>query len=652
VSIQVVPRRVLDDQQAVRPKDAVRNVSGVQDAFGWGALRDRLIVRGFEIVDFPQGGSYVDGLLQFDSINSLANVENVEVLKGASAMLFGRMQPGGLVNYVTKRPQRQRAHSVQQQFGSFGQYRTTLDTTGQLRGDGSLMYRANAEFIEADSFRDFVNSNRVFVAPSLTWKPSARTQFDVDVSYQDDETLNDYGIPAFGSGVAPIPRTRYLGESFNRSTTTTDQESVGMTHRFTDQWRLKAKVSRFAQNGLFDETVVEFVDETTGIADRWLYDAPYTADASYGVADLTGALTTGRIKHTMLFGVDRYGRTYTEDGIFVDPFSTATGLFPSPIDIFNPVYGYDKAAVLEGQPRASFQTKDSWWGVYAQDQVSLSDQWHVMIGGRFDHAVAQQSRNPERTTDVETVDNRFSSRLGVLFHPTPDIGLFANYTRAFGGPNIGVSAEDGSALPSRTSSQMEGGVKTQWLQGRITASAVIFQLTQANIAQPISPVPGSPSDVSGEARSRGLELDLLGRFGSDVDVVASYTRSDGEFTIDANNQGNGLPNVAPHMGSLWLQYRLDSAGLPGASVGGGIFSIGDRPGDNANSFVLPGYARVDVAATYRARVGRSALVFQVNVENLLDEEYFAAANGRTYLVRISNTPGTPRSVMGSIRFEF
>ena len=361
----------------------------------------------------------------------------------------------------------------------------------------------------------------------------------------------------------------------------------------------------------------------------------------FATADVSGQLTTGAVRHNLLAGTDYYNRRYFEDGIFVDPFSTSNGLFPSPIDIFNPVYGYDKAAVLDGQPRASFQTSDDWMGFYAQDQLTLgaARQWHVLVGGGFDHARSRQSRNPERDTDVQTNDDTFSPRVGALYQPIPQVAVFANNARAFGGPNIGVSAVDGSALPSRTSRQSEAGVKFQLYGQRVSGSAVYFHLTKENIAQPLSVQPGSPSDVSGEARSRGFELDVLGQLSDTLSISATYpTRTDAEYTEDLRAQGNRLPNVADHMGSLWMQYRLDIAGLRGAGVAAGIFMMGDRAGDRPNSFVMPGYARVDLAGTYRFRAGQSAMVAQLNVENLFDKEYFLSADGRPLYARIGTAP--------------
>jgi iron complex outermembrane receptor protein len=653
VSIQVVPRAVIDDQQAIRPKDALKNVSGVQPGFRFGNLRDGSIIRGFETDSFPQGGSYLDGVLQFEASNSLANIERIEVLKGASAMLFGRLEPGGLINYVSKRPLKEAYYSIQQQFGSFDSYRTTLDATGAVIGDDSLLYRVNFEYLDSDSFRDFVTSERVFVAPSLTWNITEHTKIDIDFIYQKDDNVNDYGLPAFGKKVANLPVSRFTGEPGQLSNTETFQEAITFSHAFNDDWKVKSKYAKYDMNGAYNETVLESLNEVTGIGDRWLYYAPNGIDSHFFTTDITGHFSTGPFKHTLLFGGDYYNRKYNEDGIFVDKWYTANGLFPTPIDIYNPVYGYDRQAVLAGQPRSFSQRKDEWWGLYLQDQIDFNDQWHLMLGGRFDHADSSRANDRERNNTVEqSSDEKFSPRIGLMYQPVEWIGFFTNYSEAFNSPNIGRNALDGSALGSQTSKQYETGIKGNWFEGRLTASAVFFHLIKNNIAQPTSPIPGSPYNLSGEARSQGLEIDVNGKITDYWDVITTYTYTDAKFTDDPNNKGNRLPNVAHHMGSAWTNFHFDEFGLQGLSAGAGAFVIGPRFGDNANSFEMPGYVRFDTSLAYKMKLAETTLTAQFNVENLLDKRYFLASGSRSYLPRISTTPGAERTFLGSLRLEF
>ncbi|MGH8656432.1 MAG: TonB-dependent siderophore receptor, partial [Gammaproteobacteria bacterium] len=207
VSIQVVPREVMDDQQAIRLEDVTRNVSGVQPAFGFGDVTEEFIIRGFR-TDF-RNQVFRDGFrIRGIGVSETANLERVEVLKGLAAVLFGRVEPGGIINQVSKRPLPEPYYSLQQQFGSFDLYRTTVDATGPITKDRSLSYRLNLSYINSNSFRDNVFLDRVFVSPSLAWRPREGTEVNLKLEYKNQDTIDDEGIPAIGNRPAPLPISR------------------------------------------------------------------------------------------------------------------------------------------------------------------------------------------------------------------------------------------------------------------------------------------------------------------------------------------------------------------------------------------------------------------------------------------------------------
>jgi iron complex outermembrane receptor protein len=649
---QVISRAVIENQQALRPDDALRNASGFSSAFGVGFLRDRAIIRGFETAIFAQGGSYIDGFPQADTATSLANIEQVEVLKAGPGLLAGRTETGGFINYVSRRPQAQWAHSFQQQFGSYGSNRTTFDSTGPVRTDGSLLYRANLEYIDAESFRDSITWNRVFAAPSVVWKIKGRTEISIDGRYQHDKTPADHGIPASGASVADVPVSVFLGEPSDLSVTKVDQEMLALTHQVAERWTIKARGSRYSSRGDFNETAVEAFDETSGFADRFLYRAPNGTKAYQAGGEVAGRVTTGAITHTLLGGANHYRRNYYEHGVFVSATNTSNGLFPTRIDINNPVYGgFDRPAVLFNQPLLPFQTNDNWWGAFLQDQMTLARGLRVMAGGRVDRVRWDLSRSVDGLIDVQGLETEFSPQAGVLYQPVSLLSVFANHAMAFGGPNIAVTASGGT-LPARRSRQSEGGVKSRWFENRLSANAAYFYVVQENIAQPLTFLPGGPSGMSGEAISRGVEVDIVGRPLDYVDVVASYTRTEGEYVEDENFAGNRLPNVARNTARLWVQSRLDWLGLGSLGLGGGVSAVGRRYGDSANSFEMPGYGRVDLGVSYGRQISRTTLTMRVNVSNLLDHQHFVAADWRPAFARTSTTPGAPRMVTVSVRAGF
>ena len=210
------------------------------------------------------------------------------------------MQPGGLINYVTKRPLSRPAYAVQQQLGSFDNYRTTVDATGPLVHSGRVLYRFNAEYLDTDSFRDpglrqAAHARTVDHVPSRAsernWTPTSSTR----TTRRPTITV----CPRLARASPTWPSRGYFGERTNKSTSTVNQQAVTLTHRLDERWSLKAKGSRYSMSGRFFETAIEYLDEASGIADRWLYDAPVSIMGYYGTADLNGTVIIGGMVHTL-----------------------------------------------------------------------------------------------------------------------------------------------------------------------------------------------------------------------------------------------------------------------------------------------------------------------------------------------------------------
>jgi len=394
------------------------------------------------------------------------------------------------------------------------------------------------------------------------------------------------------------------------------------------------------------------LDEATGTLERFGFFQDYNSEVYFGTLDVTGRLTTWGLVHSVLVGADYYDATYDELDLDLGGTRFAR---PIPINIFDPVYGTVPEAFLREPPTNFFKQDDSWWGVYVQDQIQLGDKWHALLGFRYDDAEAVRICCPpigepvDPTTTIKAQE--FSPRFGLLYHSLPWLALYGSYAEGFGGVNEGVTA-DGSPPGSELSQQYEVGVKAEGIDGRLTGSLAFFDLTRENIA---TPVPGMLNivEVAGEVRNRGIELDVSGALTDYWRLIASYSYIDSEITKDRDaeggtgNQGNRFLNAPRHAGSLWTQYEFTQLGWPDLTAGIGAFFVGQREGDNENSFQLPGYGRADAAFGYSWRIGPSKVTAQFNVENLLDKEYFL-----TSLSRLNIQPGAPRTFLGSIRVEF
>lgn len=642
ISIQVVPRAIIQDQQSIQLGDATKNVSGVFQGSTFGGFAEQFMIRGFN----TNYANYYDGFRFPASRISLANVDHVEVVKGAAANLYGRIEPGGMINVVTKRPQATPYYALEQQFGSYDLYRTTADATGAINKDGSLMYRLNFEYLDKNSFRDYAFTDRVFVAPSLTWKISDRTKIDLDFMHSNENTLEDYGIPGNSLTRRPanIPISRYLGEpSTDKSNTKLYNAGVTFTHEFTDDWKIRAKFNYLKRDVDDPQTFpIPFpfaFNAETGQQLRNYYRGIGNEDYTHGTVDVTGRFMTWGVKHDVLVGWDNYNASQKTGNYFYGA---------NPINIYNPQYNPIDTSQLT--PNDFHDTRFEWNGVYFQDQITLFDKLHILGGGRYDWASSSTGASGQSaalaTANMTSLHNeRFNPRVGLLYQPWQWLSLYGNYVESLGAANTAVGV-DGNILQPETAEQYEAGFKTSFFNERLTSNVAFFSLTKLNMAVPIA---GSfYSESIGKARSQGVEIDIAGKVTDGLSLIATYAYTDAEI-LKGNNAGNRLWNVPLNSGSLWAKYDFQDNIARGLSIGGGVYFQGQKEGDLANSYELPGYGRVDALIKYKLPIPKAKTTLQFNVENLLDHQYYAASipfNSHAL------NPGAPRTFMGSIKVEF
>ena len=639
VSVQVVPRAVMEDQQAVQVEDAIRNVSGVFPGFTFGGFAEEFMIRGFN----TNFANYRDGFRTQAARLSLANIERVEVVKGAATNFYGRIEPGGMINLITKRPQAQRYYSLNQQFGSFNQYQTLVDATGALNESGTLLYRLNFEYLNKDSFRDFGFTKRYFVAPSVTWKITPNTQLDLDFMYSNEKSLVDYGHVALGNRPAKLPRSRLLGESTDISTHELYNTYATLTHAFSDSWQIRARFGHFFRHAIDGETFGTSLNEATGILERIFYGGPTSPGNEHtyqGTVDVTGRFYTAGIEHNVLAGWEYNGRFGQYRAISIDA---------NPINIFNPQYN---PVNLGGVKENLFSHSDNEWnGIYFQDQITLFDKLHIMGGGRYDWAEQangfasgiDKSLADARAAINKVTDARFSPRAGIVYQPWEWLSFYGNYVQSLGAANSAFDA-NGNILKPQIGEQFEGGFKTSFFDGRLNSNVAFYYLTKQNLA---FRVPGQPYSIPiGQARSQGVEVDISGQIIQGLNLILTYAYTDAEV-LEGANKGNRLWNVPKHAGSLWARYDVQYEPLRGLSIGAGIYAQDKRPGDPANTYFLPAQARVDAMVRYRPPAMHSRLSLQLNIYNLADSTLYGGTLGDRFSVNVD----APRTFVGSIRYE-
>ena len=660
VSVQIVPKQVIQDQQAINMQDALNNVSGVfadHGSQGGSFSEDSFLIRGFPTQKAGFSTAYRDGYLSLlGGRFSLANVEQIEVLKGPAAFLYGRLEPGGLINIVSKRPQALPYYSLQQQFGSYNQFRTLADLTGPLIQDGSLTYRLNFEYFTSDSFRDFQFADRKFFAPSLIWHISDKTSVDLDFLYQREASRPDPGLPVIGGRPEALPKNRWIGEPTDRFSTEYHATSVTLKHQFTDAWKATGRFSYAKDVGINNTQIFPAgpLDEdpnspTYGVLQRGYFNFPNSVRDTYlGTINITGKFKTNWLDHTLLIGGDYFNRKDggSKAGVFTLPGDPVN---PPPLNLFNPSYGlagFDTSQLPP--PFDPFATKQDWWGIYLQDQIAISDKLHLLLGGRFDDASLQQG------TDSKINDRKFSQRYGLLYHPVSWLALYGSYAEGFNAANSGrvISGKPAPEL----SQQYEAGIKGEWLEKRLNASLAFYELTKMNVAVPIKDQLLAAQgfvDLVGEARSQGIEFDVAGQVTPNFRLIATYSLTDALTTNDRDdngglgNTGKRLAAVPRHAGSFWGNYDFSNLGAPGFNSGLGLYAVGKRAGNNENTYDLPGYVRLDAMLKYSKKIGLSKVSAQFNVRNFLDKGYFTTGGGNGFAI-----PAEPRTFLGSIRVEF
>ena len=330
------------------------------------------------------------------------------------------------------------------------------------------------------------------------------------------------------------------------------------------------------------------------------------------------------------------------------------------IDLFDPQLGRVDVAAIQAQPPDGFSKNGQYWhGVYFQDQITFWDTLHILGGGRYDWAEASSGRSSVSLSDVQENtlrDEKFSPRVGLVYQPWPWLSLYGNYVESLG--TTGGRSAQGSPLPAQEAEQYEVGLKTEFFDGRLSSTLAFYHLTKSNLpaADLSTPAPDDAIPI-GEARSRGIELDINGQPIDRLSLIGTYAFTDAKITKESmgtflivptvgGKPGDPLPGAPDHQGSLWAKYEI----LPERfEVGTGVFLVGRSPGVIGSTVDAPGYVRWDGFAAYHFNLGGSRLTAQVNVNNILDKEYFSSSQ---FFCCSALYPGDPLTVLGSVRLEY
>ncbi|TWF59069.1 TonB-dependent siderophore receptor [Neorhizobium alkalisoli] len=632
-SIQVVKRSVLEDQQATSLTEALENVSNVRESATSANRASSYMSRGFTSNSHAVDGVMLDGAAnnpEYSTEPDMAGIERVEVLKGPASVLYGRGQPGGLINIVTRQPTEELTAEAKTQVGSYGFRRAEATISGPLDADGTLTGRIIGAAQHEGSFvNERPDSERQYIGGVLQWQPDTDTKVNLSVNHTHQDQPYDRGLVVSDDGKIHIPYDRFLGEDWSMVNSHKTQVALTAEHQAQDWLKFRGSV-RYNQSLAHDR----------GIDFRGLEDDGRTLNRRYNLRtqDLTNldlqfetvmTFDTGEIGHTVLAGVEHVRSSLD--------FWRERGNI-APIDIYDPVYG---APMTETSGLLDYTQDMISTSVYLQDQIDLSDQWKLLAGLRYDHFDQDtETRSGDPTPSMD--DGALTWRAGIVYQPVDTLSFYTSYATSFM-PQSGLG-EGNTPLDPEKGWQIEAGVKADLIPDRLSATFSVFQITKNNVA--VSVAGEDYSRLTGQQRSRGFEVDMTGEITSGWKVIGSLGYLDAEVTKDGDVSiiGNRLIGTPHWSGSLWTTYEFQEGKLEGLKLGTGITAIGKRYGDLENSFFVDGYYRLDASVSYKINEN---LDFSLIGRNLTDQRYIETTASRT-----DNYAGAPINVMAALKASF
>ena len=654
-SVRVLPRQTLEDIGAIRLDDSLDYVSGISRQNNFGGTWDNLSIRGFAGHEDTGMSLLRNGFSSnrgFNAPRDTANVESIEFLKGPSAALYGNSEPGGTINLVTKKPQFKARHTLDASVGSNDLRRLALDTTGPL--GSSVAYRLNVAAEDKGSFRDFVDSKRLLVAPALTWLLSDNTILSYDGELLRQRAPLDRGVAAVNGNLNVMPRSRFIGDPSDGDIEVENQtHQITLEHSFSEQWRTRLGVAY--KNGTLEgygSEVKPFVDVTNDPVKLRRRYRDFESDDLTLQADIQGQIKLGDIQHTVLLGLETY--RYTIDTVLnqTNDSMVINNIAGDPVYDMQPPQGEPGTVknTLERQRNAA---------LFLQDELSLSAQWKLLAGLRYDRYEKKVTdRNPSTPpsgANIEQNNSAVSPRLGLTYLFNPQWSWYASAGKSFR-PNSGTDVNYKPFEPE-FGRALETGVKFESADRRLGGTLSIFQINKRNVLTG-SDADGVFSTTAGEVRSRGLELDIAGQLTPNLRINGSYAHIDTEVTHDnggamdwsstppapVNLVGKRLMNVPKNSASVLAVWEEALQGAGAYGLGGGLAYVGQRTGNVINSFSLPSYTTAKLLAYWRVN---KQFRLMLNVDNLFDRHYFASSYDRSWIM-----PGAERAVTLTAQIKF
>jgi len=634
-AVSVIPATVLEDLDSPRIEKALDYAGGVarQNDFG-GLTMYEYSIRGLTTSEFYKDGFSVNR--GYMNPQDPSNVERIDVLKGPASSLYGRGDPGGTINIVSKRPQNDQFARLDLSAGRWDRYRGSLDVNTPLDDAGTMLYRMNLAVEDNKSFRDYRSSERQFFAPAFSWELTPQTRLLVQAEVIRSSQVFDRGVVAPNDHLGRVSRSDFFAEPGDGEIDNNNESlQAEIEHDLNASWtvRLASHYKQGRLNG--GATEASFLADDARTLNREYRYRDFDWQDSITQLELRGLVYTGDIEHNLLIGTEYERYAKDERLMRTRPIS--------PIDIYEPVYGQPRPPFSVGPDGRSTDRHELVYSrsLNLQDQLRFTEKLFGVIGARYDH-YEHRLDNEVAGTRAEQTHEKVTPRIGVLYQLTPDVGVFANASQSFK-PNSGADAS-GTAFDPEEGVGYEAGFKFDLLDSRLGMTIAAFHLTKEHVLT-ADPVDSTYLIAAGEVRSRGIDLQLTGQLTDEIRVIGAYAYVDAEVTEDNTlARGSRLLNVPEHSGSLLGVYEFLDGGLRGLELGGGVNYVGERSGNVSDSgFELPGYTTVDLLARYKAT---QDLTLAVNLNNAFDRTYYERSYSNVWVM-----PGEPRNLSVSLSLD-
>ncbi|SAD30576.1 FhuA [Enterobacter cloacae] len=636
--VNTVSDNVLEDQHATTLDEALYNVSNVVQTNTLGGTQDAFVRRGF--------GANRDGSIMTNGLRTVlprsfnAATERVEVLKGPASTLYGILDPGGLINVVTKRPEKTFGGSISATSSSFGGGTGQVDVTGPIDGT-RLAYRLTGEYQDEDYWRNFGNERSTFIAPSLTWFGDDAT-VTVLYSHRDYKTPFDRGtiFDLNTKKAVDVDRKTRFDEPFNITDGQSDLAQLNAEYRLNSQWTAKFDYSYSQDKYSDNQARVMAYDAKTGNLTRRVDATQGSTQRMHSTrADLQGNVDIAGFYNEILTGV-----SYENYDLLRTDMMRCKNV--KDFNIYHPTYGNLGKCTTVSASDSDQTLKQESYSAYAQDALYLTDKWIAVAGMRYQYYTQYAGKGRPFNVNTDSRDEQWTPKLGLVYKLTPAVSLFANYSQTFM-PQSSIASYIGD-LPPETSNAYEVGAKFDLFDG-VTANIALFDIHKRNVLYNESVGGETIAKTAGRVRSQGVEVDLAGSLTENTNIIASYGYTDAKVLEDPDYAGKPLPNVPRHTGSLFLTYDIHNAFAGNTlTLGGGGHGVSRRSATNGADYYLPGYFMADAFAAYKMKL-QYPVTLQVNVKNLFDKTYYTSSIATNNL---GNQIGDPREVQFTVKMEF